>query len=373
MIAINLKLLLILVILLAVGLIALAVWLDRRLTRRNEGFAADLHPAFDAAPFGILLLNQVALTYANPVARRLLTPLPASGVLPATAAWRDALLADLVSAKQSSVGSSYRIFSLSDDQHISWTIFPMADGQASLAFVLDLSQQRKLESASRLFLNTLSHELRTPLTAILAHVEVLRRADTPPSVQDVSLNLIHQETHRLARLVQDLLTLGRLETAADIHERPVNFLLLIEDAISEVFPLAEARQLSLSLEAESPLGMVRGSEDYLRQAVLNLLDNAIKYCRPGDEIKVTVKNDSTGLRCCIADTGPGILPEHLPHLTRRFYRVNKAIEGTGLGLALVHEILRRHQSELVIESSVDSTQTGTSACFTLLKMSNEAS
>jgi two-component system phosphate regulon sensor histidine kinase PhoR len=367
MIALDLKLVLIIGILVIVSLIAIAVLIDRRLTRRSR-WNAELRPAFDGAPFGIMLLNQTSLLYANQGARRLLTLLPDTGPLPNVATWRDALLADLLSARQTAAGSSYRIFSLSDDQHISWTIFPLDDEQNSLAFVLDLSQQRKLESASRLFLNTLSHELRTPLTAILAHIEVLRRADTPASVQDVSLNLIHQETHRLARLVQDLLTLGRLETIADINERPINVLLLIEDAISEIFPLAEARQLSLSLEADSPLNLIQGSEDYLKQAILNLLDNALKYCRPGDEIKVTVKNDAKGILCCIADTGPGIAPEHLPHLTRRFYRVNKSVEGTGLGLALVHEILRRHHSELKIESNTDGTQTGTSFCFTLPKI-----
>jgi two-component system phosphate regulon sensor histidine kinase PhoR len=184
-------------------------------------------------------------------------------------------------------------------------------------------------------------------------------------VQEVSLNLIHQETHRLARLVQDLLTLGRLETSADLGERPINLLLLIEDAISEVFPLAETKQLSISLEADSPLKLVRGNEDYLKQAVLNLLDNALKYCRAGDEIKVSVKNDPNGVSCSVADTGPGISAEHLPHLTRRFYRVNKAVEGTGLGLALVDEILRRHRSELKIESQSDGPQTGTTFRFVL--------
>ncbi len=361
----SLKLLLIIGLLVIAGLLVLAILLDRRFARRDEWNTAELRPAFESAPFGLLLLNQASLIYANPAARRLLNPLPESGPLPNTAGWRDALLADLLSARQTPQGSSYRLLSLSDDHHISWTIFPLTDGRTSLAFVLDLSQQRKLESSSRLFLNTLSHELRTPLTAILAHVEVLRRADTPLSVQEVSLDLIHQETHRLARLVQDLLTLGRLETTADLGERPVNLLLLIEDAISEVFPLAEARQLSISLEADSPLKLVRGNEDYLKQAVLNLLDNALKYCRAGDEIKVSVKNDPGGVSCCVADTGPGISTEHLPHLTRRFYRVNKSVEGTGLGLALVDEILRRHHSQLTIESQSEGPQTGTTFRFVL--------
>lgn len=369
MIAVSFKLVVLVVLGAFIAAVALAVAWDRWASRRQRlgGWGASQFPsAFEAAPFGLLLVRHPdhELLYANQNARRILGLAQPSGPLP-PAAWRSGLVSDLATAQGSPGHTHYRVFSVSDDQHLSWWIYHLAESEVGAVFVLDLSQQRRLESASRLFLSTLSHELRTPLTAILAHVEVLRRADISASVQEVSLNLIHHETHRLARLVQDLLTLNRLETIADLAERPINLLLLVEEAISEVFPLCESRQLSISLEADSPLGLVRGNEDYLKRAILNVLDNALKYCRPGDEIKVAVKNDPGGVLCQVADTGPGIPEEHLPHLARRFYRVNKTVEGSGLGLSLVEEILRRHNSQLVVESRSDGDSSGTIVRFLL--------
>ncbi|MEA3338717.1 MAG: ATP-binding protein, partial [Chloroflexota bacterium] len=167
-------------------------------------------------------------------------------------------------------------------------------------------------------------------------------------------------------LINQMLELGRLETSAEVERRPVDILALVEQAIARSAPQAEGREIGLSLQAETPLPLVVGQEDRLLQVFLNLLDNGIKYSRPGDQVIVALGRVAEGVECVVRDTGPGIPAEHLPHVTRRFYRaVPRKIEGSGLGLALVEEILRRHQSCLEIESRAVGEETGTRARFVL--------
>ncbi len=120
------------------------------------------------------------------------------------------------------------------------------------------------------------------------------------------------------------------------------------------------------MQAQTPLPLVVGQEDRLLQVFLNLLDNAVKYSRPGDRAVVSLAQTEGGVECVVRDTGPGIPAEHVPHVTRRFYRAApQKIEGSGLGLALVEEILRRHQSHLEIESHTEGEETGTRVRFVL--------
>ena len=179
------------------------------------------------------------------------------------------------------------------------------------------------------------------------------------------MGLLKTETQRMARLINDMLELGRLETSAEIARRPVDLLALTEQAIAQIAPHAQERTVALSLQADTPLPFVLGDPDRLLQVMLNLLDNAVKYCRPGDRVQCSLRRTSGTLCCTIADTGPGIPAEHLPHVTRRFYRAAPPeIKGSGLGLSLVQEILSRHSGELEISSSTEDA-TGTSVSFCL--------
>ncbi|HLF24816.1 MAG TPA: ATP-binding protein [Anaerolineae bacterium] len=241
----------------------------------------------------------------------------------------------------------------------------------SLMFVMDLSGQRRSEQTYQVFLTDLSHEMRTPLTAILAHLEVLRTPDVPEATRDQSLSLIYRETNRIVRLTRDLLKLGRLEMASEIARRPIDIVVLAEEAVSQIIPQAEERQIALSLQADASLPHVLGDPDRLKQVFLNLLDNAVKYCRPGDQVEVCLHSEPDGVGCTIRDTGPGIPPQHLPHVTRRLYRVNTDVEGSGLGLTLAEEILRRHQSRLDIHSQHEGEPTGTVLHFILPTVSVE--
>ncbi|MEJ2747229.1 MAG: ATP-binding protein [Anaerolineae bacterium] len=359
MIAFDLKLalfVLLVLLVVVVWLVATAVQQRRTIfplpTKPGE-------PALDTAPVGIVLLDRkTAVVYHNAPAQRLLADEVRSELR------QDAQkLAD-----DDQPASHYRILNLPGDRVVSWWIYTLARG--SLVLLTDLSQQRQMERASQLFLNSLSHELRTPLTAVLAHLEVLRTPDLPDSVRDNSLQLIHQETNRIARLVQSLLDLSRLEITAELERRPTDLLLLAEEAIADVILEAERRQIAISLHADTGLARVLADPDKLKQVFLNLLDNGMKYGRAGDKIDVSLHQQADGIQVIIRDTGPGIPAEHLPHIGQRLYRARTDVEGSGLGLALVSEILRRHQSEMIIESTAEGEETGTAVQFTLQSVSS---
>jgi two-component system phosphate regulon sensor histidine kinase PhoR len=247
---------------------------------------------------------------------------------------------------------------------VRWWITPWQD--LDVVLMLDITAQRRAEEASGRLLSDLSHELRTPLATILTHLEVLLLDDVSPQVERRSLHLLKTEAHRMGRLINDMLELGRLEISAGIEQRPVDLLATAERAIAQVAPQAQERGIALSLRADAPLPSVAGDADRLQQVLLNLLDNAIKYSRSGDQVIVALRREDETLVCAIADTGPGIPAEHLPHVTRRFYRAAPTqIEGSGLGLALVQEILRHHSSQLEIDSIADGEDTGTHVSFAL--------
>jgi two-component system phosphate regulon sensor histidine kinase PhoR len=352
---IDLKLALFILFLLAAGMIYLSFLVARQRLSSPlwllGGAPADWQRALDTAPFGLLLLDKsLELEYANSLGKRLLSP-----------DWQPDLLSDAAAIQQGK--TQYRTLTLPHDRAISWWISGLSNWR--LVMLTDLSQQRRLERSSQMFLSTLSHELRTPLTAVLAHVEVMRSPDLPQEVRQNSLNLIHQETNRISRLVQNLLALSRLETTAELQQRPVDLLLIVEEAIAEVFLEAESRLISISLQAGSGLGRVLANPDELKQVLLNVLDNAVKYCRAGDKIEVLLRKKEQGVQIVVGDTGPGIPNEQLPLVTQKLYRGRTDVEGSGLGLAIVNEILQRHNSELQISSDAEGDSTGTTFSFVI--------
>lgn len=357
MVAIDLQWALYLLLLALAAAALFAVALDRRrfrhpLLARSGASEAEMGRLLDAAPFGLLLLDyDDGCRYANRAAGQLLRWPQRWGRLPA-APWRDELQGDLSTARQTRQ-PHYRLLHLPDGRSLSWWLCPLSE--LTLAVVTDHSRQARLERASRAFLGTLSHELRTPLAAILAHMAVIQGRDAPAPVRYRSLQVVQQEAERLARLVQDLLQLGRLEMSDSLERRPLDLALVAEAAIAEVIPAAEARNIAISLESETPLPRVLGDADSLQRAFLNLLDNSVKYCRAGDRVTVRLaainRDGAQGVQVIVRDSGPGIAPQHLPHVTERLYRGRTDVGGSGLGLALVAEILRQHETSLHIENA----------------------
>jgi len=350
-------------LLMLVAAALLGGWLDRR--RREQFDALGAQAAFEQVPFGWLVLDGARkYRYANPYARRLLGLTSRAGALP-EADWVSLLKEDRAAAQGSTTAAGrYRSVALASDKIARWWVTSQND--LDVAFLLDVTAQKQAEQASQYLLSGLSHELRTPLGTILTHLEILLLPDISEEIRQQSLRLLKVEAKRMARLVQLMLELGRLETSAELERRPVDLLASAEQTIAQLSPQAGERDIALSLQADAPLPLVVGDVGRLMQVLLNLLDNVIKHCRPGDQAIVSLEQVEAGVACVVCDTGPGIPAEHLPHVSRRFYRAApQEIEGSGLGLALVEEILRRHESRLEIESCTEGDETGTCVRFVL--------
>jgi two-component system phosphate regulon sensor histidine kinase PhoR len=357
-VVVELRVALAALLLLIVGTAALAIWLDRRRRPRAGVELAGL----EEAPLGLVVLEgAAAYAYANREARRLLDLPAAAGALPEER-WRATLAEDLDQASAGGVGP-YRLLRVGAEGQVRWRVAAGAEGRA-LLFVADGSEGRRLERTAQLFMGALSHELRTPLTAILAHVELLAGQAEPDPARRSSVELIHRETQRIVRLVSDLLDLSRLSATTELALRPVDPLIVAEEAVAAVILAADAKDVDVVVEAGPARPRVLADSDRLKQVFLNLLDNAVKYGRPGDRVRVRLDSLHERVACAVEDTGPGIAAEHLPYVRERLYRGRRDVAGTGLGLALVEEILRLHGSGLELESPLGPGG-GTAARFEL--------
>jgi two-component system phosphate regulon sensor histidine kinase PhoR len=226
----------------------------------------------------------------------------------------------------------------------------------------DLTEQDRLVQMRADFIANASHELRTPLASLRAFVETLQGpARDDAAARQRFLGLMASQAERMTRLIDDLLSLSRVEMR--VHLPPRGIVEVNETAAyvcQSLEPLAQASNMTVSLARAEALARIRGDREEIVQVLQNLIQNAIKYGRDGGHINVRVGRDaprgSFGPRIWISvtDDGPGIAPEHLPRLTERFYRVNAASSrekgGTGLGLAIVKHVLNRHRGELKIAS-----------------------
>ena len=254
------------------------------------------------------------------------------------------------------------------ERHFSARIVPLTPARADGSVVLILHDVTVLKRSDRLradFAANASHELRTPLTALIGFIETLRGpARDDPAARDRFLAIMAEQSARMARLVEDLLALAKIEM--NEHRTPtalVDIRDLIERVASGLEQRAAARDMIIrrTVPAETPA--VVGDADELAQVFQNLLDNAIKYARAGTVVAVTagpspkaLLGARAALAITIADQGEGISREHLARLTERFYRVGTArsreLGGTGLGLAIVKHIVNHHRGAIDIDSEI---------------------
>ncbi len=262
---------------------------------------------------------------------------------------------------------------------------PTADGAYQALVVLyDETELRQAERTRADFLANASHELRTPLASLLGFIETLRgHARQDETARERFLGIMQAQAERMSRLIDDLMSLSRIEL--NEHVAPaaaVDLALAVRDAADAAAPLAQARSVVLAPDLP-PAGsaLVVGDRDQLVQVAQNLIDNAIKYSATGGQVQVSVRVGLTAAQAAagertvaarlsllspdrtepayavlsVADTGAGMAREHLPRLTERFYRVEgqKSGErlGTGLGLAIVKHIVNRHRGGLMVESA----------------------
>ena len=293
-----------------------------------------------------------------------------------------------------------RVFASGRSEQVAWrervpvervfdvTVAPLDQPSADRALVLtlrDLTESLRVERMRADFIANASHELRTPLASLLGFVETLQGpARDDARARARFLSIMGDQARRMARLVDDLLSLSRIEQHLHLRpDQPVDLAMAVRHVADTLAPLAEENGVRLSLRASEPV-VVAGDRDELLRVAENLVENAIKYGgpqqsgstadgvrsglegepvdRPPIEIEVTSFRGSGVLS--VRDHGAGIAAEHLPRLTERFYRIDagqsRARGGTGLGLAIVKHIVARHRGRLQVESEV-----GRGALFTV--------
>lgn len=230
----------------------------------------------------------------------------------------------------------------------------------------DVTDRERVETMRRDFVANVSHELRTPLTVIGGFLETISDMETPnPELIRRSVPLMSEQAKRMQSLVEDLLTLSRLESAGHpAREEPVNVPDIARGLYHDALALSGGRhKVTLLLDSAA---WVSGAEDELRSAFGNLVSNAIRYTPDGGEVRLSWKADTDGGAVfAVRDTGIGIEPQHLPRLTERFYRVDRGRSretgGTGLGLAIVKHVVNRHAAKLEVTS-----ETGRGSCFSVI-------
>ena len=241
---------------------------------------------------------------------------------------------------------------------------PLADGGCAIVVLSDRTRERAVERTRSDFVANASHELRTPLASLIGFIDTLRgpAADDPPAQQRF-LGIMSEQAERMNRLIDDLLSLSRIELTE--HQPPaerVDLGALLARLVAGFEPRLAVEAVTLETRLAPGLPAVAGDADQLAQVVHNLLDNAVKYGGEGKFVRLELVPAPDGMRwparpglvLSVADRGPGIPREHLPRVTERFYRVDKgrsrAVGGTGLGLAIVRHIVNRHRGQLLIES-----------------------
>jgi two-component system phosphate regulon sensor histidine kinase PhoR len=365
------------------------VWARRR--RELEALVAANEAVLASLPDPLIMLDRERrIVRANPAAESLFDQALAGRDL--TGVLRNPALIEAVDA---ALGGSGRVveFSLPVPVERGFTARaeplarPIADGTIALLTLHDITQVKRTEQMRADFVANASHEMRTPLSTLLGFIETLRgpaRDDT--AAHERFLAIMHEQALRMSRLVADLLSLGRIEL--NEHTVPTGRVVLadvVHGVIDTLQFKAEEKRMAIEVDASPPAGTdggrrlellppVIGDADELAQVFQNLIDNAIKYGRPGSRIRIASwtttpspvaitteappppqRLDRPGVAVAVMDEGDGIAREHLPRLTERFYRVDTArsrdLGGTGLGLAIVKHILNRHRGALDIDST----------------------
>ena len=237
----------------------------------------------------------------------------------------------------------------------------------------DLTREQQIERMRADFVANASHELRTPLASISGFIETMQgAAKNDEAARGKFLGLMRTQAERMARLIDDLLSLSRIEINEHVRPTGVADLAQIARVVRDSLePLARERGCEVRLDLEGPLP-VTGDWDELMQVVQNLIENALKYASSGKLVEVEGRAVNGHVELAVRDHGPGIAPEHIPRLTERFYRVSvqesRSRGGTGLGLAIVKHILNRHRGRILVTSEL-----GAGSNFTIRLPANKTS
>jgi two-component system phosphate regulon sensor histidine kinase PhoR len=237
-------------------------------------------------------------------------------------------------------------------------ISPLGGGDL-LVRLIDRSEARAAEQMRVDFVANASHELRTPLSTLIGYAETLRErtGEIDDDTRIRFMSIVHEEAQRMKRVVEDLISLSRIE--AEKFTTPteaVDLEQLVDVALESVRRIAEERKSELVRKIEPGLPAIAADGSQILQVLDNLITNALRYGEPGTPVTVSASLEDAMVHVSVADQGEGIAPEHLNRLTERFYRVDtsrsRSLGGTGLGLSIVKHIVERHRGRLTVESEL---------------------
>lgn len=356
------------------------VWGDalyrlEKLLRGRQGeqqkVAADLAQMLEATrnlPDGVVILdNDNRIVWLNDAAERLLGLSPGRDIgqfvlyLLRNSRFSEWLLQEDFSQALNLGSPSAR------EKTLSMQLIPLPRQQKMLV-ARDITEIARVEAMRRDFVANVSHELRTPITVIVGFLEAFEDMPTPDPAQfRKHIPLMREQSDRIRRLVDDLLTLARLESEPETKDEAVDMVSLTQRLAREAETMSQGKhRVELALNNQARL---IGNTQELYSALANLVSNAVRYTPAGGLIRIGWGISGAGEQTfSVQDSGDGIEPQHIPRLTERFYRVDRgrsrASGGTGLGLAIVKHVLQRHQARLRVESTVGKGSTF-SACFPL--------
>jgi two-component system, OmpR family, phosphate regulon sensor histidine kinase PhoR len=336
--------------------------MDEDIRRRDRSLIRGL---IEALPGAVLVIDRNdRIIAANAAAHVILPGLQPEGSLARSLRSPDVL--DSVERVRSSQGSDRVIWAekVPVERLFEVSIAPLGEEfeSALILSLHDLSEARRLERMRVDFVANASHELRTPLASLLGFVETLQGpARNDDGARSKFLMIMREQAQRMSRLVDDLLSLSRIEQHLHVRpDTPVDLVGILRHILDTLSPMAYDRNVTLSIEAP-PAAMVAGDRDELLRVAENLIENAIKYgaadaTAAKKDVDIVIRVNGSHAHLSVRDYGPGIAQEHLPRLTERFYRVDagqsRAKGGTGLGLAIVKHIVARHGGRMNIESKL---------------------
>ena len=270
---------------------------------------------------------------------------------------RNVEMHQLVARSTQSGEAQHEEVQMSAGRHISVIAIPLREGSSSVGVILtlhDLTRLRQVDVTRREFVSNVSHEFRSPLASIKAAVETLEDGalDETQVARDF-VGRIHKDTNRLISLADNLLELSKLESGQLSQElHPVTLTPLLEEIRDSFSSHAQSKEISIAVEVHDRIPRVMALEDYLRQVLVNLLDNAVKFTPAGGEIKMCAVIGDSMVEVQVSNTGAGIPREHLPHVFERFYKVDRSRHdgGVGLGLAIVKHMVQHQGGEVGVES-----------------------
>jgi two-component system phosphate regulon sensor histidine kinase PhoR len=279
--------------------------------------------------------------------------------LPAGRVFRDPKLLSLMNAAEDQ--TKREELELSDGRVFSAQRTPI-EGLGQAIVTQDITHLKELDRIKSDFVTTVSHDLRSPLTAILGYIELVERAGPVNELQKEFINRVQSSVQQISSLISDLLDLGRIEAGLDTTKEMIDISLLAKEAMVAIEGAAHQSQVNFVGSIDKGMGQVFGDPIRLRQMIGNLLDNAVKYSKPGGKVEFTAHSEDEQVILRVSDTGPGIPRSEQPFLFNRFFRASNVPEdvpGTGLGLSIVKSILDNHNGRIWVDSKVSEGTTFT--------------